>query len=66
MPSGLFYLKALFQEGVCTWFLLLPCFIAFPVLNANNADPDQMLHSAMSDQSLHCLPVSLLLKARYK
>ena len=29
-------------------------------LFANNADPDQMLHSAASDLGLHCLPVTLL------
>ena len=36
-------------------FLLLLCFIEIPVLNANNTDPDQMLHSAASDLGLHCL-----------
>ena len=29
-------------------------------LFANSEDPDQMLHSAMSDLDLHCLPVTLL------
>ena len=24
----------------------------------NSVDPDQMLHSAASDQGLHCLPLS--------
>ena len=26
----------------------------------NRADPDQMLHSAASDQGLHCLPLNHL------
>ena len=29
-------------------------------LFANSGDPDQMLHSAMSDLGLHCLPMTLL------
>ena len=29
-------------------------------LLANSGDPDQMLCSAMSDLSLHCLPVTIL------
>ena len=29
-------------------------------LFANSGDPDQMLHSAASDQGLHCLPVTHL------
>ena len=29
-------------------------------LFANSGDPDQMLHSAASDLSLHCLPITLL------
>ena len=28
-------------------------------LFANSGDPDQMLHSALSDLSLHCLPINL-------
>ena len=27
---------------------------------ANSGDPDQMPHSAVSDLSLHCLPITLL------
>ena len=27
---------------------------------ANSEDPDQMLHSAMSDLGLHCLPITFL------
>ena len=29
-------------------------------LFANSGDPDQILHSAKSDQGLHCLPITLL------
>ena len=29
-------------------------------LFANRGDPDQMSHSAASDQGLHCLPTTLL------
>ena len=35
-----------------------------PVFNANSVDPDQMPRSAASDLGLHCLPMSLLWKAR--
>ena len=40
--------------------LLLPCFIERPEFNANSVDIDQMPHSAASDLSQHCLPMSLL------
>ena len=40
-------------------FLSLLCFIEIPVLNANSVDPNQKLHSAASDLSLHRLPVAL-------
>ena len=33
-------------------------------LFANSADPDQTPHSAASDLSLHCLPVTLLWVSR--
>ena len=29
-------------------------------LFANSGDPDQMLHSAVSDLGLHCLPITHL------
>ena len=29
-------------------------------LFANSGDPDQKLHSAVSDLGLHCLPITLL------
>ena len=35
-------------------------------LFANSGGPDQMPHSAASDQGLHCLPVSLLRVSRIK
>ena len=38
--------------------LLLSCFVEISECNANNVDPDQMLHSAASDLGLHCLPMS--------
>ena len=36
-------------------FLLLPCFLEIPVLNANCVDPDQTPRSVASDLGLHCL-----------
>ena len=43
--------------SLTTWesceFLLLPCFIEIPVVNANSADPDQRLHPAASELGLH-------------
>ena len=53
-------------EGPSGYFLLLPCFTEIHVLNANSADPDQTPRSVASDQSLHCLPMSLLWGARRK
>ena len=70
MPSGIFYLKSLDRSNSnrrgSVYFLLLPCFIEIPVFNANRVDPDQMLHSAVSDLGLHCLSMSLLWDARLK
>ena len=34
--------------------------------NANSVDPDQMLHSAVSDIGLHCFPFTLLRVSRLK
>ena len=60
--SGLFYLNSLdwsiSNSRVSGKFLLLLCFIEIPVVNANSVDPDQMQHSAISDLSLHCLPIT--------
>ena len=65
MPSELFYHNILdcpFPiERVSGLFLLLPSFIEIRVFNANSVDPDHRPHSA-----LYCLPISLLLDARYK
>ena len=35
-------------------------FHRIPVFNANSVDPDQMLHSSVSDLGLHCLQGTLL------
>ena len=35
-------------------------------LFVNGGDPDQMLHSAVSDLGLHCLPIILLVVSRLK
>ena len=60
MQSGLFYLNCFNIRNV--WlFLLLPCFIEIPVINANSVDPDQMTCSAGSDLGLHCLQMSLFM-----
>ena len=48
------------------WLLLLPWFKEIPVFNANNVEPDQLLHSVGSDLGLHGLPVSLLWDAGLK
>ena len=40
-------------------FLLLLCFIEIPVFHANSVDPDQMLHSLVSDLGPHWLPITL-------
>ena len=46
MPSGFFYHTSLdestYSLRVSGQFLLLPCFIEMPVINANSDDPDQM------------------------
>ena len=68
-PGGLFYLNSLDRSisnrrdvGL---FLVLPCFIEIPVLNANSVDLDQTPRSAASDLGLHCWPVSLLWDAKH-
>ena len=42
------------------------CFTEIPVFNANSVDPDQMLHSVMSDLGLNYLPVTFLEVPRLK
>ena len=41
-------------QGVSGFFLIIPCFIEIPVVNANSVDFDQSLRSATSDLGLHC------------
>ena len=56
-------------EGLSGKLLLLLLFIKFPVFIAKSVDPDQMPHSAASDQGPHYLPISLkrlLWDARHK
>ena len=64
MSSGIFDLNSVDQSisnsRVSGKFLLLLCFIEIPVFNANNVDPDQMLHSVASDLGLYCLPGTLM------
>ena len=42
------------------------CFRQHKFLYANSVDPDWMSHSALSDQDLHFLPMSLSLDARHE
>ena len=65
MPSGLFYLNSL-DRSISDKFLLLLWFTEIPVFNSNSVDPDQTPRALMSDLGLHCLPMSLLWKARHK
>ena len=51
-------------EGVAGYFLLLPCFIEFPVFNTNSVDPDHAVPSAASDLGPHCLLMSTLRDTR--
>ena len=41
--------------------LLLLFFTEIPEFNANSVDPDQTPHFAVSDQGLHCLPMSFFI-----
>ena len=70
-PSGVFYLNSLdrsisYIRGVWLVFISTMFFKEISEFNANSVDPDQMPHSAASDQGLHCLPMSLLWDARLK
>ena len=62
MPSD----TSISSRRVCGLFLLLPCFIEIPVLNANSVYPDQTPRSAASDLGLHCLAMSHLWDARHR
>ena len=55
----LFVLVYFQKKGVYSLFLLLLCFIEFPVFNPNSKDPDWM-HFMASDLGLHCFPVTIL------
>ena len=55
------YIKHFWLDFIITIF----CRILY-IINANNVDPDQMLHSATSDLGLHNLPMVLLWNARLK
>ena len=70
MPSGLIphlFGHVHFQYKGCLDSFLLPCYIEFPVHNANSVDPDQTPRSAASDLGLPCLPMSFFLwDARHK
>ena len=64
MPNGFFYLNSLdwsisSKRGVWLVFIIT-WFTEITVLYANNVDPDQTLHFAVSDLGLHCLPMSHL------
>ena len=70
MPGGLFYL--VFGR---VYFLYKGCLISFyyyhvvleiSELITNVEDPDQTPRVAASEPGLHCLPMSLLWKARLK
>ena len=45
--------------------LLLPCFIAIPILNANSVDPDQTPLPVASDLGLHYLQIFILWDSRH-
>ena len=71
MLSRLFYSNSLYQSisnerDVWLVFIMTMFHKKNPVINANSADPDQMLQNAVSDLGLHCLPVFLLWDARPK
>ena len=54
------------DESIChlrdVWLIIFTSiiFTEIPVLNANSADPDQLLSSLASDLGQHCLPKPLL------
>ena len=62
MLSGLFYYNSLdwsiFNSRVSGFYY--NCFAEISLYNANSVDPDQMLHSVLSDLGLFCLPVACL------
>ena len=48
------------------FFIIIMFFVEILAFNANSKDPVQTLRIAVSDLSLHCLPVSLLWDTRHK
>ena len=70
MPSGIFYQnylgRSISKRSDVKLIFILTMFIEIHVLNANSVNLDQTPRSAESDQSLHCLPMSLLWDARHK
>ena len=70
MLNGFFYLHSL-KRSISVrrnvWLvLLLSCFIANPLFNANSVDSGHTSHSAASDLGLHCLQMSLLWDAWHR
>ena len=65
MPNGNFYLhysdRSISDVRVSGYFLIMPCFIEFPVFNANSVDPDPAPRSAATDLGLHCFANALLM-----
>ena len=64
--ASTFWTRPFPVKGVSNFFLLLPCFIEIPVLNANNVNPDQKSCSVASDLGLHYLQMFSLWDARHK
>ena len=54
--SSSFYSKVAQSHKASNVYNVYPKYLDVQA-NANSADPDQMLHSAASDQDLHCLPL---------
>ena len=59
-------LPQLFGSVWLVFIILHVCLTDFPVFNADSVDPDQMLHSVMSDQDIYCLPITVLGFSRLK
>ena len=55
---------------VSRYFLVLQYYILYyieiPVFKANSVEPSQIPYSAVSDQGLHCLPITPLRVSRLK
>ena len=71
MINGVFYIMLLTGlcpiEGVSAYFFLYPHVSnKMHVFNVSSVSPDKTLRPVVSDLGSHCLPLSLLLDARYK